>query len=174
MCTPHAVANAFIGYAKDENIHLSEIKLHILVYFAQGFSLGMYGQSIYRSADIVAVEKGPVVRPLYDAIRDKYQKGYVGDFLEGEGPEKIDRKHERDIIRAVWLAYKVFSDGDLWRIATKQQSPWAKALKRHPSFSELKEDDMRIFFGELIKESQSRLAQASITGENKNVAVPRT
>ena len=63
-----AIANEFLRRAKDDGRELTQMHLQKLVYLAHGWCLAVTGKPLIEEK-IQAWDYGPVIKPLYDALK---------------------------------------------------------------------------------------------------------
>lgn len=138
------IASYFI-WRENENEEFGEnitnLKLQKLVYYAQGFHLAWFGESLFPES-IEAWAHGPVVPPLYFA----YQK-YGANPLptpEGFDPAMIDDR-TRGMLEEVYQVYGQYSAWGL-RNLTHEEAPW-RDMPRNES---IPRDAMRTFFADQL------------------------
>ena len=123
---------------------VSHLKLHKLLYYAQGFHLAMYNKKLFKEM-IFAWKHGPVVADLWHKYK-QYGQGAIPK------PKDVDfnifSKNEKELLFDV---YSVFGQYSAWRLKdmTYEEPPWKntsineiiseKKLLKY--FSTLLEDD---------------------------------
>jgi uncharacterized phage-associated protein len=131
-----AIANEFIRRA--EGRPLTHMQVQKLVYLAHGWSLGALGQPLIDD-DVEAWAFGPVVRKLYDALRD-YGRGPItrpirwGDdtpFLSDDGEEAVEplSDDEQTVIDVIWEKYGHFPAFKLSAMTHEPDTPWFNAYE---------------------------------------------
>ncbi|MFT8607990.1 MAG: type II toxin-antitoxin system antitoxin SocA domain-containing protein [Liquorilactobacillus nagelii] len=146
------VANWFLTRQKahekeDDGIDpMTQMKLHKLLYYAQGVCLAVTGSRLFKE-DLLAWEHGPVVRQIFDKYRgqrtidDDLSKEQLDDF------EKIatNDKQANNILEAVYERYSDYSASQL-RNMTHSELPWKETEHNGVISQEL----MESFFKENI------------------------
>lgn len=137
------VANIFLKLSEPETGDaLTNLKLQKLVYYVQGFHLALNdGTKIFDEA-ILHWEHGPVVRELYDALKDNKNNPVPV-------PEQVDTSmftpEQIALIEEVNSVYGQFSAWKL-RDMTHEESPWKSTSKDEEITPEL----MTPFFQTLL------------------------
>jgi uncharacterized phage-associated protein len=134
-----AIANEFIARAKREGRSLTHMHIQKLVYLAHGWNLAVNGKSLIED-DIEAWDFGPVVRKLYDAlkqntnrpVRQKIRWGDDTPFRsdDGEVAEADLSPKEEAVIEKVWSTYKNFEAFQLSALTHEHGSPWDEFYER--------------------------------------------
>lgn len=125
-----AVANALIELARAEGRALDPMQLQKLVYFAQGWHLGLTGEPLIRE-EIQAWDYGPVIPSLYKELK-QYGSGKVTDFIGDvrfERPTVTD-KHTRRFLQKIWSVYGKLNGLQLSDMTHRPDTPWTKARSR--------------------------------------------
>jgi uncharacterized phage-associated protein len=115
------IANAFIWLAAQTNVAINAYKLQKLMYYAQGWYLGVYGKPLFE-ADFQAGIHGPVIPDLLE----KYQRQFSGEPItekieQPKLPQKIG-----EFIEEVAEAYFEYDDETLERMICSEK-PWLEA-----------------------------------------------
>ena len=111
-----------LAAAQSEPDFLTPLRLQKLLYYAQGWSLAMRGQPLFKEP-LLAGKHGPVERTVYQAFREHRLKPIPPS--KAKGPiDLLD--DEKRFIRYVWEFYKDFSPNTL-REMTHRESPWISA-----------------------------------------------
>lgn len=98
---------------------ISNLKLQKLVYYAQGFSLALHGESLFEE-DILAWEHGPVVESLYREYKE-YKAQAIPQPDEFDISVFSDKQSE--LIKEI---YQVFGQFSAWKLRnmTHSEKPW--------------------------------------------------
>lgn len=133
----------------DEN--LTQMKLHKLMYYAQGVSLAILSSRLF-DEDLLAWKHGPVVKSIYDrfqGIRD------LDDTVDNEQIAKYEEiandQNSRMILEAVYEQYGGFSAGQL-RNMTHAEQPWIEAWDKGAGSSVMEDASIKKYFEENIVE----------------------
>jgi len=127
------IANELLDAAEDTRSRIDPLQLQKLLYLAQGWTLGLTGDPLFREP-VEAWEYGPVVPDIYHSLKifgaspvrtrlkafDKVRRQVViaqelFDELEGE------------ILRAIWDKYGNWSGSKLISLTHQVGSPWWQA-----------------------------------------------
>ncbi|MDR1166513.1 MAG: DUF4065 domain-containing protein [Deltaproteobacteria bacterium] len=131
-----AVANWFIKMNHDDPSELTHLKLHKLLYFAQGWRLAYFNFPLFEDP-IEAWKYGPVVSSVYFALSSRKKKGVITDMIRGYFARGADYSlgtpemefHNDDIgdfMMSVWNSYSKKSAWELVATTHAKGSPWEK------------------------------------------------
>ena len=148
MADTITVANRFLELARERGDTLTPMQLLKLVYIAHGWMLGLYGRPLIRD-EVQAWQYGPVVPPLYNAVR-QFRSMPVEGPLTTRRSEPLDR-YEESIIEQVYRIYGQMSGPALSRLTHAAGTPWAKTF-RDGEFGVVIPND-------IIEDHYSRLAE---------------
>ncbi|MDG0062112.1 type II toxin-antitoxin system antitoxin SocA domain-containing protein [Priestia sp. P5] len=123
---------------------ITHLKLQKLVYYAQAWSMAIYGERLIDS-ELEAWLHGPVSRELYREYRDfGFQEIPPVDRLNFQINEQ-----DSDVLEGVWRLYGKH-DGKYLETLTHQEAPWINAWGR--GMNEIIEvDDMRDYYQGLLQ-----------------------
>jgi uncharacterized phage-associated protein len=124
MHDSRTVANRFLELARERGDTLTPMQLLKLVYIAHGWTLGLYGRALIRD-EVQAWQYGPVIRPLYNAVRS-YGAGAITDTLSSPAFDEMDA-NELDVIDQVYDAYGSMTGPALSRLTHATGTPWQLA-----------------------------------------------
>lgn len=112
----------WLSAGEAERVPLTQLQLHKLLYYAQGWKLARDGEPLFPER-IQAWMHGPVVSPLYRMFSQ-----YAHDVIDaGEGSDELSCDIEScRIVESVWEGYKKYSASGL-RNMTHQEQPWLAA-----------------------------------------------
>lgn len=150
------VALYLIRLAADEREPdlLSHLRLQKLLYYAQGWHLGIFGRPLFPTC-IEAWTNGPVVRELFSRFAD-YKNAVIPpeDVSDPVGLSEA----ERVFIRSVWDRYKDLSASGLLR-KSHDEPPWQQARGGLPdnvkSDAEITQESMRAYFALRVEEEKA-------------------
>lgn len=118
--TCHEVADYFLSQADPEaGDSISNLVLQKLVYYAQGFSLALFGKPLFPEA-ICKWQQGPVVPELYA----KYKQFGSGPIPT---PEEIDlAKFPAEIRELLDEVYSEYGQYSAWKLRdmARREPPW--------------------------------------------------
>jgi uncharacterized phage-associated protein len=112
----------YLAVCEDEPDFLSHLRLQKLLYYVQGWSLGIRNKTMFDDR-IEAWAHGPVVRNIYYVFADY---GYKPVLLEDVGAAENLTEEDMGFIQSVWSSYKQFSASSL-REMTHKDAPWRDA-----------------------------------------------
>ncbi|RYZ84309.1 MAG: DUF4065 domain-containing protein [Proteobacteria bacterium] len=151
-----AIANYMLALswdnAKDEDepiatSDITQMKLHKLLFFVQGFSLALLGRPAF-SEPIVAWAHGPVVNDIYSLFRT-HGKDVIPAPTEEDVPDLPTEDEElAGVIDEVMDVYGQFSAWKL-RDLTHAEGPWTHTAQNQ----EIKLEEMRQHFLTRVKAS---------------------
>jgi uncharacterized phage-associated protein len=149
-----------LGLAEEEPEVFTHLRLQKLLYYCQGWSLALRDKAIFKER-IEAWAHGPVVANLYSVFADCKNDPIVAEnYLNDEGRSGANlTEEERELVEAVWDAYKVHSAIQL-RNMTHAESPWLDARKGHKAGERCNEEisraAMKSFFTTELKKTKSK------------------
>jgi uncharacterized phage-associated protein len=131
-----------------ESEGLSQMRLHKLMYFSQGWSLAWRDQPLF-DGPIEAWVHGPVVKDIYREFKHHGNRPIPVD----SEPVQLEAE-EQSLIESVWRGYRGFSAAGL-RKKTHHELPWIHARQGcnddQRSNQVIPSDDMRRFFKDQIQ-----------------------
>ncbi len=120
------VSDYFIYLVNDYGDLLTNLKLQKLLYYAQGWHLGIYGEPLF-DENIEAWVHGPVVHSEYKRF-DKYRWNPINTEIE-----KPDLTPEtQEFLFGIYDLHSPFSAWELER-ATHDEPPWKEARGNLPA-----------------------------------------
>lgn len=135
---------------------VTHLRLQKLLYYAQGWSIALRGQPLFRES-IEAWANGPVVREVYREYADFKNQ----PISETRPVDSIAlNRNEKDFVRSIWEHYKVYSAWKL-REMTHQESPW---LHARGDCREEEASQAEIEHGEMLRFFESEHAKAAPAG----------
>ena len=140
MLSAHTVADYFLAkVAIEEGELISNLKLQKLLYYAQGFHLALYGDSLFKE-NLEAWNHGPVVREIYNRFKE-----YGASPLPR--PDDFDGQKYDDALSAFLdEVYDVYGQFSAWKLRemTHEETPWKDAYARNRGV--ISHDSMREYF----------------------------
>lgn len=159
---PHsslAVANEFLDRGHREARSLTHMQLQKLVYLAHGWNLAILAQPLIEE-HVEAWEFGPVVRNLYDALRDYGRRPITrlirwGDdtpFPSDDGAPAREpiAPEEKRLIDRVWELYGGFEAFKLSALTHADDSPWSAVYAKGKKNGVIANESIRQYFAHLI------------------------
>jgi uncharacterized phage-associated protein len=131
-----AIANYFLD-KDDSGRDITQMKLHKLLYFAQGWNLAILDVELFKD-EIQAWQYGPVVPSIWYEFQDfgarpitrKAKRYYVERGVQFT-PKVGDLDGDtRQILDRVWGEYGALTAGQLSRMTHESGTPWAKTRER--------------------------------------------
>lgn len=142
-----------VGHSSDcpaESVYVSPLRLQKLLYYCQGWYLGLLGSPLFRQP-VEAWKYGPVVDDVYRQFAGRREP--ILPDQAGEPSEPLP-EHVRALVRMVWQEYAKYTPGELVD-QTHAEPAWADARAGLPadahSSAELSHDTMRAFFRTLVR-----------------------
>ena len=143
-----------IGYDPDnpqDSVCICPLRLQKLLYYCQGWSLGLLGRKLF-DEPIQAWVEGPVVRSVYDRFkgsRSPIEPSAIGD------PDAALSQTEAALVEMVWKEYGRYTPQEL--VAKSHNEPaWAEArgnlLPAQRSNVRLSDETMAYFFTKLARQ----------------------
>lgn len=105
---------------------LTSMRLQKLLYYVQGWSLGLRQTAMFGEA-IEAWQHGPVVPEVYRAF-SAYQNNPITGFADD--PCRSLTAADRELIESVWAGYRKYSASGL-RDMTHHETPWLESWSRN-------------------------------------------
>lgn len=117
---------------------LSQMRLHKLLYYAQGWHLALFGEPLF-AARIEAWKHGPVITDLYPTF-SIYGANGIPEREGGDAPQI--GKETRAFLDSLWREYGRHSASAL-REMTHAESPWKDAWGDRPEGARCSEEITR-------------------------------
>src|SRR5258707_13212925 len=155
-----SIANQFLNLAERDSKPLTNMQVQKLTYIAHGFYLAFTERPLF-SEQVEAWDWGPVVRPLYRALR-RYGAGKVTDLIPEYDPLDLG-KNALTIIEKVWQAYGKYSGFQLSNITHRPGSPWSQAREQMSDI--IPNDTIRAYYRGLLDE-RARLQPQPATAKD--------
>jgi len=153
-----AVANYFLEKAWEEGKGVDPLKIQKLVYFANGWHLGLYGSPLI-DEEVRAWTYGPVITSLYHAFK-KYGSGDIDSPVLDEGEDgevrwpdiPEDDMRTRALLDRVWDVYKNYSGLRLSDMTHKPGTPWAQIHSPGSWNAVIPDKLLKTYFSKLAQE----------------------
>jgi uncharacterized phage-associated protein len=165
-----AAANRLLDLAAREGKTIDPLQLQKLLYFAEGWSLAITGESLFDDP-IEAWAHGPVVPDIYYACRQFGARPItirLHDWdAERHRPMIAEGNYSSDqamLIEVVWESYGQMSGPRLIEATHDFNSPWRRARMRNERNARISRDDMREWF---LREAQEADAEAERTAKEE-------
>lgn len=142
MTTALEVANFFLSMPDDDSGDLvSNLKLQKLLYYAQGYYLGLHGVGKPLFDDtIYAWKHGPVVQTVYK----HFSSHGNGAIPKAKRPKNLDQ----EVVRFLEEIYRTFGRFSAWalREMSHREGPWLQTYRPNVRHIEIPVSDMAAFF----------------------------
>lgn len=147
------IANYFIWFASHRDVEINAYKLQKLLYCAEAWHLGIYGNPLFNS-DFQAWVHGPVI----PALLERYTSQFSWEAIS----EKVDRpklsEQICDFLEEVAEAYFEYDDDTLERIICSE-TPWLAARGNLPRDESchaiITQESMKKYYSARVKEETS-------------------
>jgi uncharacterized phage-associated protein len=140
----HIIAKFIVQ--KSEASTISNLKLQKLLYYVQGWHLGIYGVPVF-TEEIQAWIHGPVVPAVFQTYREFRWTPIAVDST----PARVDASTSKHVL-AVLGAYGKLTAAQL-EATSHEEAPWIEARKgldpKSPSREIITPNSMKRFFGKL-------------------------
>jgi uncharacterized phage-associated protein len=139
-----------LAASESEPEYMSAMRLQKLLYYIQGWHLGLQDRPLFRER-IQAWTYGPVVPEVFKIFRS------YGDapISTDEGSSENLSDHQKEFIAAVWEAYKAYSAVKLSQM-THEETPWREARAGIPpgdrSRVEIPRESLKRYFKSLTSD----------------------
>lgn len=139
----------------EESVLVGRQRLQNLLYFCQGWALGLLGRPLFRDP-IDADSEGPVVRSILTAFQ-----GSAAAICAGEIPEPDRRltKTESALVKMIWKEYVPYTPLELSRLV--QSEPAWVAAREDSHSSQLSVEALARSFSHLAKSQSYRAGPGS-------------
>jgi len=115
------IANFFLATADMDDAHVDPLKLQKLLYYAQGFWLGLHGEPLFHD-QFEAWPHGPVVPHVYHHFK-RYGSSPIDPPSEKEFAWTAIDEEVEDFLDEVWDEFGRYSGWAL-RNMTHDEQPW--------------------------------------------------
>lgn len=135
--------------AIDEN--LTQMKLHKLMYYAQGVYLAVFSQRLF-DEELLAWQHGPVVRSIYTKYQGQRELSADIDNKQLANYQTItEDENSKMILEVVYEQYGDYSAKQL-RDMTHEETPWKEAWSKGLGTSAISDETIEQFFKENVVE----------------------
>ncbi|MBF0476500.1 MAG: SocA family protein [Deltaproteobacteria bacterium] len=144
MLTCFDVADFFLALSEkeiDAGEGITNLKLQKMVYYAQGFSLALFGKPLF-DAPIEAWAHGPVVPDLYHCYKSCGSEPIPA-------PKDFDfDKFDQDTRKLLTDVYVVYGQFSAWKLRnlTHQEAPWIDAYEGPGTNNVISHESMKKYF----------------------------
>jgi uncharacterized phage-associated protein len=164
--TPAIVANTFLSLSREARQTVDPMKMQKLVYFAQGWHLGL-GNGPLINEPIEAWDYGPVVASLYRELRP-YGAGQIVDPIREIAPKptggfamvsrEVDDESGIAFMRRILEVYGKFSALQLSEMTHQPNTPWSMVRAKFPGLraAVIPDEMMTSYFKQLAQQNAER------------------
>ena len=158
---PSTAAGAFmLEQAQAGKRTVSPLKCIKLVYFAQGWMLGLHGRRLVNDT-VMAYAYGPAMRDLYRAVR---RYGTAAIPVDALGPAGTGwDTQQRQVMQETWDQYGHRPALELARMANETGSPWEQTVTRYGAPSPISNDKIEDWFANEYVRLTRRNEEAAAT-----------
>lgn len=142
----------------DDKWKITHLKLQKLLYFAQGFCLGINKKRLFDEV-IEAWRHGPVCPNIYHEYKHKSYHVITSTELCGDIENIRKNKAAFNVIKKTWILLGSLSGTQLEAI-THQESPWQYAIQQGNN-TEITDKSMYNFFHNIIKNIEKESSHVS-------------
>jgi uncharacterized phage-associated protein len=142
MATPYSaitVTNWFIDRNQKDHFDLTHLKIHQLLYYAQGFYLVNFNKPLLED-NIEAWKYGPVIRSIYFSLKSNENTLQIVDKIKGfiiengqyiiTSPTIGDKDLQTiDFLSDFWQMYGKYNNGTLIKATQQKGTPWDQVNK---------------------------------------------
>ena len=118
---PMDVANAFIRMGLEKNQPVTHMKLHKLLYYAQGYYLAQFDQRLFNGA-FKKWQFGPVCPGVYKVLKTDDR---LLTNVSAQGKDVTD-PDDRAYLESIWKRYGQYSGMQLSKLS-HSETPWIEA-----------------------------------------------
>lgn len=151
----HLIRLGYDAECPDESVLISPLRLQKLLYYCQGWSLGLTGRPLFRQS-LEAWKRGPVVAEVYEKFQGT-RDGLTPELI-GEPTTKLTDA-EAALVEMVWREYAKYTPEELCEM-THTEPAWREAWGDLPldakSSNKLSPATMESYFREEARKRASR------------------
>jgi uncharacterized phage-associated protein len=154
-----AVANFFLSKSGE----ITQMKLHKLLYYAQGWYLAVVGKPLLNET-ITAWKHGPVVPSLYYDLKkfgaqpiDRLTRTIDRQTRVRYAPQVRPDDHlVRGLLERIWSVYGGLSGRQLSQMTHAAASPWSRVREMHPELSgvDIPNEEIRRYFRRRLEQGR--------------------
>lgn len=118
----YLVRCGYDDFSPSESVFICPLRLQKFLYYCQGWSLGLFGRSLFGQS-LEAWTYGPVVVEVYrrfDHMRDPLTPNMMGE------PTVMFSETEAKLVETVWQEYSRYTPAQLVTM-THREPPWSEA-----------------------------------------------
>ena len=145
------VGNYIVRQAIEINKPVTPMKLLKLVYMCHGWMLGVYHRPLIQE-EVEAWQYGPVIRVLYEAVRDYRSQAITDSLTANPGVFDLD---EQSVIDQVFSKYGDFSGIKLSQLTHMKGTPWDRTYNLQGQNGVISNDIIEDYYSQLIAENNN-------------------
>lgn len=149
------IAYAFVKRGIDEGNHVTQMKLQKMLYFAQGYHLFKYNETLINEP-IEAWQYGPVIHSIYRKFKSYGSKPIDNVNLIDDNLEQLKfdvatlDDHAIDAINYTWGIMAALDALVLSAWSHKEGSPWQMVYDPKIRHNPIREGDIKHYFSEML------------------------
>ena len=151
--TASAVADYFLALANECEELVTNMKLNILVYYAQAWHLAVFDRPLFAD-EIEAWVHGPVLRTVYDTYRQFRWTPIITDDLNLEEMRQQFSPEQQELLDDITEIYFPKTTYALEQL-TQSEDPWIIARSGlapyEPSSNIITQDSMKNYYARLLR-----------------------
>ena len=154
VTTAHDAAQYLLWHAAKYGDSITNLKMQKLLYYAQGWYLGLHGKILFDD-EFEAWVRGPVISKLYGQFRYNGSSNGGAVPLEAPATRPAIPKAAADHLDEVWKSFSGYSAFQL-EAMTHAEPPWMNARKglrpTQASRAVISVEEMRAYFEKLASD----------------------
>ena len=150
------IADEMLKVAKQDNKHLTPLKLIQLLYIAHGFRLGRDNVPLF-SNKIEAWKYGPIIPDLYRSTKKFGHKGIPFDLI---GDTSVVSPEVRNFLEEVYNVYGHLSEVTLSSLTHQVGSPWDLIYDLYGQGEEIPDETIKKYYDK-INDKKRKLASTN-------------
>lgn len=147
------IAYAFVKKGIEEGAYVTQMKLQKMAYFAHGYHLAKYGQSLVEE-EFEAWKFGPVVQSIYQDYKLYGSDSIIGTGLISSGVKKLEEAElneaAKDAVEYTWKLTKNLSASQLSKWSHRDGSPWAEVYEEGFVSNPIKNETIQEYFKRIL------------------------
>ena len=136
------IANRILDIAAKQDINVSIMKLHMLVYFTHCWHLAVYGTRL--TSDLPEVWR---YGPVYVAIHDEFEGAGIDAISVGARVDAGEiASQTNELLERVMKSLGKLSASKLSKMTCQEEAPWDRTLTAGGYFEEIPNDFIRQYY----------------------------
>ena len=127
---------------------MTPLQILKLVYVAHGYSLALRCKPLIHN-EVQTWRYGPIIYDLYHSVKN-YQDDPVNKL--NDEPFKPLDDDSKQLVEAVYDAYKDFDGAQLSSLTHKEGSPWDQVFEKKRSFTPIPNNIIKKYYDNLVEE----------------------